>query len=175
MKNKIDKKLESMLSQIVFIPESEHLRIKSAFYTVFDENPVCDSEDITAAQIAQITKSPKIFEYWHLPGFKQWFQNSNELKQQINYLLYDCVKTAHEIIKDPEQNPNARIKAIELMFKIADKMPKQYGKVEYRDKQIGQMNEEQLKEFIKKSNYLLETSHDEVNETETEDTEGTDG
>lgn len=164
MKDKLDRKLEDLMSTVVFIPDDTHLRLKAAFYAVFDENPTCDPADITAAQIASITGSGKVFEFWHLPGFKEWFQNSNELKQQINYVLYDAIRAAHEIIKSSDpKTASARIKAVELMFKIADKMPKQYSKVEYKDKKIGDMNEKQLREFIKHSQvHLLEEEPNEV-------------
>jgi len=156
--------ISDLLGDVLFSPSTEQQKVKAAFYADFNDAPICDTSDITASIAIQVTGDHRLRGWWSLPGFQEWFRNSNEFRQRIEFLAQRSLDELEEIMSNQKLSPNARLKAIELALKYADKMPKG-GTDRFLDEDVGKMSVKQLRQYIERqAPKLLEEEQYETSE-----------
>jgi hypothetical protein len=147
--------LANVASELTYLPIPEQRKAKSAFYARFNDNPVCEPQDITQALAAKLAGDNRINKWWAQEGFKEWFRNRDEFRQRMEYLTNLAIDRLEAILIDPKSNSAAQVSAAKLIMEVAKKMPSKQAVEQYLDEKIAQMNRQQLEEYISKSVKLL--------------------
>jgi len=142
-----DEKAMLSLADEVFVPTSEMRRIKQKFLYSLKQGPT--KGEPTIAQAIVITGCRHIESWSKKPGFKEWMFNDEEHGQKLEY-LFDIGLDALESLIVGGERPGDRLKAIELVAKLSQKINKPETKQVYLDSDIQEMNERQIDEYLKK-------------------------
>lgn len=150
--NKQDsKKLGAVLDDIIFIPSPIQRKVKAAFWSSYNDNPLFGRDKITLAAVESTISDYRLHKWWAQIGFKEWFTNKDEFKQRLEYLANLALDTIEEVLCNPDANANARMNAAKLMLEAARKMPDKQGEVKYLDERVHTMSKKELEQFIKKA------------------------
>ena len=136
---------------------------KAKFWQRIKNNPLYNLNTVTNADIAELAGDSDLKVQLTNPKFKDWFmdQASNKsllesgaetaISKLIEIVSYGAADMGNgKIVKAGEQ-----IKAAEIILKMAGYEPVKHQKVEYSDKDINQMSEAQLADFIKSRNATI--------------------
>ena len=146
----VEKTLQNIVSDIVFMPESSMIPVKIKFWHKFSQVALADPDNVTREMAAQYSNDNRVTRWWSRPGFKEWFLNEDEFKQNLEELAYKALGALNDILMDPDAQAGARVNAAKLVLEAASKMPKKYEKESYKDEKIQEMTKEQLDEYISK-------------------------
>jgi hypothetical protein len=139
-------KIEVIRDAVIFTPTAAQRRAKSKFMVKSDG--VLGSPDQSNARlIAQFTGEAGVVKWYSQPGFKEWFFNSEENKERMEYLFSLALDTAENILFDENANAGAKVQLIKLLATLAGKDPSS-SEAKLLDDSIQRMNSEQLKEYI---------------------------
>lgn len=156
------KKLEVVLSDLVFLPTPMQRRVKAKFWTRFSESPMTDGS-VDLPMIQRFVTDKRLQYWWQEPGFKEWFRNEEEFKERVEYLANMALDVLEEVMSNGDARESSRIAAAKLMMDLGSKIPKE-NVVQFADANINSMNEEQLREFLSKTTpKLVEKVEDEEN------------
>lgn len=145
-----EKALSAIVSDLVFLPDEKMIPVKVKFWHKYSQSAVVDTANVTRELAIKYTDDNRLTRWWSVPGFQEWFLNDDEFRQNTETLAYKALNTLEEILSNPDASDSARVNAAKLALEVADKMPKKYDKVTYRDQKIQEMDEKQLEEFITK-------------------------
>lgn len=148
--------LELANSELTYLPTPEMRRAKGAFWARFNDNPICDPEDISLATAMRFSPDNRLSKWWALPGFRDWYRNRDEFRQRMEYLAQLALDTLETILVDPLAQGSAKVNAAKLIMEVARKMPAKSQAEQFMDEKISQMSRPQLEEYIKKSVKLLQ-------------------
>ncbi len=153
---------EIVASELTYMPSPEQRKAKSAFWARFNDNPICDPQDISLAIALQFANDERLSRWWSQSGFKEWFRNRDEFRQRVEYLVHQALDSLEYVLVDPKAQASAKVNAAKLLMEVARKMPQKQVAEQYLDEKIGQMSKQQLQEYIRKSTKLLpvETAED---------------
>lgn len=112
----------------------------------------------TLAEALQVTGEPGLKRWWNQPGFQDWFSNSGEAKERLEYLWHAGMDAIENIFLDPDANHNAKVQAFKIVAQLAGKEPSRTEK--YADESIQKMSKEMLKDYIKKNMPRLDEGED---------------
>lgn len=144
-------KLEAVTAEVLMEPSESQLLAKSRFWRKMAENPLFDADKVTAAKVEQLTGSSQIKKWWGDPMFRDWFLDKDFVYHGLQMLAEKGIKALYEILDDPKTSAKekglAAIKALEL----AGYKPAARREVKWADKGIGDMDANQLREFIAKN------------------------
>lgn len=133
-----------------FRANSEQRRLKARFWTVYNENPLVDIRDINSTDIVKMTQDHRAANWWGIAGFKNWFLNTMESRERLEYLFDLALDTAEEILLDPsEKAASAKVNMIKIIAELGAKYPK-HQEQKFADQQISNMTKEQLDEFLQR-------------------------
>jgi len=169
--SKLVRQISDAMCDITFLPSPEQRKTKTAFYAIFNDNPLCDRNAITRDMAISLTGDTRLMKWWRVEGFRDWFINADEFRQRAEYLSHLALDTMEEVLLDRDANTAARVNAAKLMMEIANKMPSKYTKEKFLDSEIEKMNQHQLKSFIDRYSYLLGESHDQKAKEEVDTSE----
>lgn len=97
-----------------------------------------------------MVQSKKLDEWWQDANFTSWFLNDEEFRERLEYICdvaLDHFATMVSLM--PEMNAGDALKTAKLAFELADKMPKKKMEHTVSDNKIAQMNEAELREYVK--------------------------
>lgn len=141
--------LELAANELTYLPTPEQRKAKSAFWARFNENPMCEPEDISLSIATRFAGDGRLSRWWSQDGFKEWFRNRDEFRQRLEYLVNLSLDRLESILADPKSNPSAQVNASKLLMEAARKMPSKHAVEQYLDEKIAQMDKKQLEEFIR--------------------------
>lgn len=148
--------LEVISNELTYLPSPEQRKVKSAFWARFNDNPLCEPQDVTTSIILRIVQDERITKWWPQEGFKEWFRNADEFRQRMEYLSHLVLDTFEEILIDPRANPSSRVAAGKIILEVARKMPTKGGtEDQFLDQKIQQMDRKQLEEFVRSRTRML--------------------
>ena len=150
------KKLEAILSELVFTPSVSQKKLKARFWNRRAQLQLTDGAP-TLVEVAGLIKDKRLPDWWQEPGFKEWFRNEEEFKERVEYLANLALDTIEEVLTSSVARESSRIAAAKLMMELGSKLPKGTPDVVYTDEKINSMSEEQLMEYIQKSTPKLIT------------------
>lgn len=166
--------LEIATSELTYLPTPEQRKAKSAFWARFNENPICDPSQISLSIALRFAGDNRISRWWPQTGFREWFQNSDEFRQRLEYLANLALDSIEHILADPRAQASAKVTAAKLVMEVARKMPPKHQAEKYADEKIGEMDRKQLEEFISRRISLLPAKK-QVTTSDSEDTISEDG
>jgi len=141
--------LEDLVVELEFQPNNSQLEAKSAFWAIAADSPLVDPANITLATVQQIYPDTRVRRWWGIPGFQDWFCNRHEWRQKVEYLVNIGLDAVKAVLEDPDAAPSARIKAFEVIAKLADREPAKVKEVRFADSNIEKMSKEQLEAYIR--------------------------
>jgi hypothetical protein len=68
-----------------FEPTDAQLRVRSAFWVAYREDPTVDLDHLGPSEIARRVDAPSIAKWWVDPHFRAWFLNREEWRTQIEF------------------------------------------------------------------------------------------
>lgn len=153
---RVEAVVEFIANDLTYIPSPEQRRLKQAFWTRFNDNPVCDIPDISKSIVGSIAPDHRLDRWWPQPGFKEWFCNKEEFREEVDSMVFLALDRLKRILisEDPKL-ASAQVNAAKLLMDVGRKLPSKTTQERYLDEKINQMDARQLEEYIAKSVRLL--------------------
>lgn len=140
-------------------PTDAQRQAKSRFWATFSDGTIAPPSPIDSASARRYSGDHRVTQWWSLPGFEDWFTNSEEFRDRVEFLGHLALDNVETILRNPEANVTAKINAIRILFEIGGKFPgKGAGAEKYVDEKIAEMDRKQLEEFITKQVRRLPTA-----------------
>jgi hypothetical protein len=149
------------LEKLVFAPTDDQRQVKAAFWAKVQDKPHVNVEELTLTAALYEVPDSRLREWWHLDGFKDWFTNKDEVRQRMEYLIALGLDAVEDILltRDPKI-VGSQVKALELLCRLTNKEPAKVKEIKLIDKEVQDMSEAELEEFIKKNAKLLKEGED---------------
>lgn len=123
--------------------------VKAAFWAKAVDSPlVSPSGPLTLPSVQRLVDAPQLERWWSLPGFPEWFANSDEVRQRLEWAVNLGIDAVVEILADPGAPPMAKIRAFEIVSRLTGKEPAKKSEVKYTDDHIQRMNSAQLRAYL---------------------------
>jgi len=153
---------EADMSVLKFEPKDDMMLAKSRFWMSIKDNPMLDPENLTISDICRMSGTNSVKSWLSKPEFRGWFFNQNLAKQKIQAAAELAVDALIGIVTQcPEpKTMSAQVKAATILLEYGGYAPPKNKVVVYRDKEIGEMGEEELREFIKSGTKKLGEGED---------------
>jgi hypothetical protein len=153
---KIEAVVEYIANDLTYIPSPEQRRLKQAFWARFNDNPICDPQDISKSVVDELAPDYRLGRWWPQPGFKEWFSNKEEFREEVDALVFLALDRMKRILisEDPKM-AGAQVSAAKLLMDVGRKMPPKVGSEKFLDEKIHQMDKKQLEEYISRSVKLI--------------------
>jgi hypothetical protein len=149
----VEEKLAEVLESIDFVPTEAMRAAKAAFWAVAMDTPLVDPQNITLAAALQLTGVTQLRRWWASPGFSAWWANKDELRQRIEFLVHKGLDAIEEVLADAETPATAKVRAFEILARLADKEPAKVKEIKFADASIQSMSAAQLTRFLEKMGY----------------------
>lgn len=164
MDKKIQSKLEALLvnakETTIFSPSSDQRKAKNRFWVAIADKGIPEvppEEEFALA--SQFAGDSRIDKWWDLAGFREWFLNSREFVQRLEYLSHVVLDTMEDILVNPDAQANARVAAGKIILEAAGKVGrKSDSDGKYADEQVQKMDRRQLEEFIRTRTRVLQAA-----------------
>lgn len=157
-------KIEIIRDSIIFNPTPNMRKAKAKFYSRTD-GVIGTPNNSSAAMVSKLIDEPAVIKWWGTPGFREWFFNSEESKERLEYLFMLALDTAENVLLDPDANASAKVQMIKVLSSLAGKDRKDNEKL--LDERIQKMDAAQLREYIKiQAPKLLEAEDSDIPEIE---------
>lgn len=153
---RVDAVLEIIANDLTYIPSPEQRRLKQAFWARFNDNPTCDPRQITKSIVEAFAPDYRLDRWWPQAGFKEWFQNREEFREEVDSLVFLALDRLKRILisEDPKM-ASAQVNAAKLLMDVGKKMPRVGPMEKFADEKIAAMNAKELEAYISKSMKLL--------------------
>ena len=140
----------------LFAPSEDQQRLKDAFWASVADDPTFDRNSITLASAQQVLDDKLLVDSWSNVQFRAWFCNSSEWQQHIAYGARVALRTLMDVMEDPKAASNARVRAAEIVARLAAKEPPKTKEIKFADARIQKLEEpEQLRRFILQNSALM--------------------
>jgi len=147
--------LDNVVELVEFSPSPAMRQAKAKFWVRYNEMPLADESTINSTLAQQLSGNTTVGKWWKQPGFKEWFTNSKEWVQRIEYLALLSLDAAEEVLLDPQAPAAAKVNLIKAINELANKLPSKSKEIKFIDGAVADMDEKQLSEFIKRNTKLL--------------------
>lgn len=147
--------LDLASDELTYIPSNDQRRVKSAFWTRYQEVATSTPADLSLAVVTKFVTDRRLPKWWTISGFSQWFLNAQEFRDRLEYLSYKILDSLELILDDPKANANAKVSAAKLLLEAGRKMPSKAAEQGYLDESVSKMDRHQLEEFIKRKTRTL--------------------
>lgn len=143
--------LEEMAEEvgIGFVPNRAQRALKARFWTLLANsfNPR-NPHEMTNMEIAKVVRDNRVLAWFGTPGFKDWFMNSTEHIERLEYLFDLALQAAEDVLLcDDPKAMSARVNMVRVIAELAKKMPSK-GQEQYQDEKIAKMSKEELEKFL---------------------------
>lgn len=154
--SKPEASLDILVDALRFRPSEEQVEVKSAFWaSQFVKDEGIGPGNVNLAVVYQVTGDSRLEGWWKDQSFRGWFKNKEEFKQRIEAMLFVGLESINEILRDSDAPAAARVKAFELLAKLADKEPPKYKEIKFVDKKIQEMSPAELRKFLESKQALI--------------------
>lgn len=159
MSDDINKLLQMVISTTadvaIFHPTDEQRASKSQFWTRIADSGIQLPPDLDITTAVKFADDRRLTSWWTTPGFPQWFANSQEFRERMEFLANLALDQLQDIISSPSVAASAKTPAIKMIMEIAGKMPKQKSESESEDEIISKMSKTELEDYINKKMPVL--------------------
>lgn len=137
------------LEFIKFEPTQTQQIAKARFWETMKNSPVLEPKDISIDHIIELTGFSALRNWARKPEFRAWFFNVNSAKHKIQAAAEGAVDALVEVMnKTDAKTASARVKAAEIVLRLGGYEPPKVRKIEVSDKDIQNMDAEQLQSYI---------------------------
>lgn len=156
MPQKAVKKATNALAELaedsgaLFTPNRGQRAIKARFWTILSNSMTSKNPlEMSTVEVMRTVRDNRLGAWINIPGFKDWFFNSTEHIERLEYLFDLALIAAEEILlSDDPKSANAKVQMIRVIAELAKKMP-QKGGDNFQDEKISRMSKHELEEFLK--------------------------
>jgi hypothetical protein len=150
------------LEDLVFAPTDEMREVKAAFWAKIEDKPHVNVDELTLVAVQYEVPDSRLREWWHLDGFKEWFANKDEVRQRMEYLISLGLDAVQDLMQSRDSKvAGAQVKALEMLCRLTNREPARVKEIKFIDKEVQDMTQGELEEFIAKNAKLLDKSKDE--------------
>ena len=142
----------------MFKPSQTQSLAKARLYKNITNNPLLgDVEALSTQKLEKLSKVKDLSTWMTQEGFHAWFTNSNHIEDLMEADLELGMERLREVLTTPMGGEKGDVrasditKAVEMLLKYTGREPKKEAKVEYKDAEVGQMDEERLDKMISKA------------------------
>jgi hypothetical protein len=150
--------LPALAEELVYRATPAERRLKARFWAALADNPLVDPKSVTLEQARSLTSSERLAKLWPLPGFRDWFLNSDEHRARLEYLFDLALDAAEQVLtnEDPKAQ-SARVNMVKVIGDLAGKFPRNSKSPEGGlAGAIGQMDRAQLEAYLTKQGVTLQ-------------------
>lgn len=137
----------------MFKPSRSQAKAKATLHNRAEKNPLIGSLDALSVRKLEKLSGVKDLSVWvDSPGFMEWFLNPESNKELLESGVELAISRALDILDTPLGDVKAsdHLAAMKLILDYAGYTPKKQAVVEYKDKDIANMDEDNLDQIIKK-------------------------
>lgn len=131
----------------LYVPTGDQRRIKAEFHAALLNGP--KPPKITASFAVQLTNRGIIEHWWRVPGFKEWFLDSNSFDNEAEALANAALSVVGDIMYRAEKDSD-RLSAAKLLIEVAGKIKKAKPETKFLDETLPD-DIAALDEYIKKA------------------------
>lgn len=142
--------LSPALEDTVYLPRAAQREIKSQYWHAWKEDPHVEAHLVTAADVAQTTNDSRIYNWWKVYGFKEWFLNNETFAIKTITNGERGLEIIQEIMDNEKLAPSLRLKAAQISIEALTKMREKSATIQFADKALNGMDSEKLEAEIKK-------------------------
>jgi hypothetical protein len=138
----------------VWKPSAPQRKLKAKLYSILVNNPMLRVESLTPGKIAALTGSVAVKSWMENPEFCSWLANKNHTKEMLDSGAEVAIERLIEIVQEREVGPSkainagAQVNAAKLLLEFSGLRPPSHRVVEYKDKDVADMDEAELRQYI---------------------------
>lgn len=159
-----DSTLSELAPEALYSPSEKEKQLKAAYWSRVEETPLSDPAEASYQDIRAVLQTDSLQKCWGQPGFKEWFFNTSEHRERLEYLFGKALDAAEEILgnTDPKAQ-SARVNVIKAISELANKLPHKgpdpsKAKADRLLGAIGTMDKAELKLLLQKNGINLSIS-----------------
>lgn len=133
----------------LFTPTRAQRALKARFWTLLAGSITARSpHEMTHMEIAKVVRDTRILPWFAIPGFKDWFMNSTEHIERLEYLFDLALQAAEDILlsEDPRA-ASAKVNMVRVIAELAKKMPSK-AQEQFQDEKIAKMSKSELEAYL---------------------------
>lgn len=142
----------------LFNPTRAQSKAKATFHKRYESNPILgEMSALSRSQIQRLSGVVKMDAWFKQDGFEEWFFDNNYNKELLESAVELGIHEVINILEAPSDGergspkPSDKIAALKLVLEYAGYNAAKETKVEYQDKEIANMDEENLDKMISQS------------------------
>lgn len=139
-------KLFELIDDVIFKASARQRELKEAFWYEWNEGP--QKRPPMLQDVVRVLNNTIVKTWWTQPGFKEWFLNSKTFDQRAAYLAERALDIVSEAM-DSADNVSDKLKAAKMAIEVSGRMSKTAKAPKFLDKEVQEMNKEELELFIK--------------------------
>jgi hypothetical protein len=134
----------------------KHRRVKTKFWAAIANNPLIDVLSLPTNQVVQKSGTAELATWLRDDEFREWFFNKNVTREALEEASEVAVATLLAICSDTDVGPKGRVtaaaqvNAAKTILEMAGYAPPKQRIIEYKDKEIGDMSEADLRDYLGK-------------------------
>lgn len=133
---------------ILFTPNKAQRAVRARFWTLMSNNMTVNPLQMTNMEIMKTVRDNRVNTWMQIPGFRDWFFNSTEHIERLEYLFDLALTSAEEILlSDDPKTSNAKVQMIRTIAELARKIPSKHTE-QFQDEKIGKMSKAELEAFL---------------------------
>lgn len=130
-------------------PTSDQRQVKERFWAPFMRGDIQVPQKVDLATALRYGSDRRISQWWDIPGFQDWFLNSEEFKDRVEFIAHLALDGIEEVLRDRTATASSRVAAAKLALEVANKLPKGAGSEgKYLDEKINEMDSKELEKYI---------------------------
>lgn len=142
----------------MFNPTRAQARAKAQLHRKAEKNPLLGPpESLSVQKLEQLSGVKDMGRWMQQDGFREWFLNPEYNRELLESAVELAIKEAMAILEAPADGEKGspkhsdKLSAMKTILEYSGYAPKKESKVEYRDAEIAEMDEERLDKMINKA------------------------
>jgi hypothetical protein len=162
-----------LADQLVYQPTDKEKRLKAQFWLKAADNPLINRNALVLEDVRQLLNTEALNTSWPKPGFREWFSNTDEYRERLEYLFGLALDAAEKILQneDPKAQ-SARVNMVKAISELAGKMPGKSSSspAAMISSTVSKMDKAQLELLLQRNgvNFKLSASKDQTIDIEPE-------
>lgn len=140
----------TLLPEVLFNPTEEQRELKAKFWFEYNANPLIDDDQITPTVVSDVL-GRDISSWTKQPHFWDWFKSRDIVKRRLEVAAEKASELAIALL-DPSvpMQDSARVNLIKIVLEFAGRTPPVRKETKWHDKEIGELDDQQLDALIEK-------------------------
>jgi hypothetical protein len=138
---------------LTFKPTKGQRMLKTKFWNIVNTSFALEKtpSQMSNEEIGHIVESTSFVKYCQEPGFKDWFMNTNNMQQKLEYLFDLALDSVEEVLLSTDVKlGTAKVQILRVLAELGRKMPSK-TEDKFADDDINRMSASELKKFLEKN------------------------